>query len=489
MTSTAHSYKGIFRSRQHPIKILSYTTRSFWLILIPLTRDFIASRYDIASWLYGSWLSILTIIVIFLYAFFRWYLVTYRIEDDCIVCRNGIFGLWETKLYFCAVSCVSSVQTPLNRIFRASTIYLCSHTSKRHAIKLTMKRSDTLRLFSRFKDERSAVFCFRPKKTHLAVFSLLFSSSLSGLILVATFVIQSSKLISKKLEQDIRLGLSELGSSVSTLPQSLEKISVIVMACFLSLMSLSFIANLLRHASFSVKKIGGRLFVESGLFTRRSHILSLELVTYCDIQQNLLMKLFRVCSVRIFCSGYGKHNRELNVLVPITTIDRVKSSLRLLLPNHRHTKADTPAIRKSPLSYVWLPLILEIIAVAVTILAYRLTFIVAGAIQLFLIISQVPIIWLFIARLVALFTTSIGYEDGILRLHICKLYRFHKISLPVEHLSGFLIKQSPFQKRKNRCTVKIYVATSTKNKFVAKSLPLDKVESIASKTGVFCQLR
>lgn len=500
MTSTVqtldspHGSAGLFRSRQHPIKILGYTTRSFWLILIPLTRDLVASRYDIASWLYGSWLSILTISVIFLYAFFRWYLITYRIDDDCIVCRNGMFGLFETKLYFCTVTSVSSAQSIISRLFRASNVYICcSGKGSRAALRLTMKRSDMARLFSLLGDDGneqgSPLFCFKPKRSHLVIFSLLFSSSLSGLILLATFLFQSGKLIGARLERDIKLGLIELSDNAKTLADNFSEISTALVVCFFSLFSISFFVNLIRHASFTVTRKADKLFITSGLVTRRFHILRSHAVIYSDAQQNLLMKLFGICSVRIFCAGYGIKNRELNVLVPITTLDRVRSSLRLLLPRHLSVSPSVRAIRRNFFSYVWLPVLAETIILTSGFILVRLSIFVADAVKLFVIFSQIPVIWLFAAKLVSLFKTAIGCKDGMLRLDMCRLYRFHRVTISAENISCIVIKQSPFQRGKNRCNLRLYAKTPSRRSFTVKNIPLDKTLRLLSETDVFCQLR
>ena len=491
---SAHGTAGLFRSRQHPIKILGYTTRSFWLILIPLTRDLVASRYDIASWLYGSWLSILTISVIFLYAFFRWYLITYRIDDDCIVCRSGMFGLFETKLYFCTVTSVSSAQSIINRLFRASRVYLCcSGKGSRAALRLTMKRSDMVRLFSLLGlDENrqgGPLFCFKPKRSHLVIFSLLFSSSLSGLILIATFLLQSGKLIGARLERDIKLGLIELSDNAKTLADNLSEISVAAVVCFFSLFSISFIANLIRHASFTVTRKNGRLFITSGLVTRRFHILKSRAIIYSDAQQNLLMKLFGICSVRIFCAGYGIKNRELNVLVPITTLGRVRSSLRLLFPQHLSVSPSVRAIRRNFFSYVWLPLSAETIILLSGTLLVSLSLFVEGAVRLLVIFSQIPVIWLFAAKLVSLFKTAIGYKDGMLRLDVCRLYRFHRVTIHASNISCVTIKQSPFQRGKNRCNLRLYAKAPSRRSFLVKNIPLDETLRLLSEAGVFCQQR
>ncbi|MBQ7755735.1 MAG: hypothetical protein IJ401_00305, partial [Oscillospiraceae bacterium] len=69
-----------FKKRQHPIKILGYTTRTFWLLLIPLARSLVAVKFDVATWLEGWWLDMIVLAFMFLYALFRWFFVTFEIH-------------------------------------------------------------------------------------------------------------------------------------------------------------------------------------------------------------------------------------------------------------------------------------------------------------------------------------------------------------------------------------------------------------------------
>ena len=183
MVSIKTKIADFFKYRQHPIRILGYTTRSFWLIIIPLTRDLIASRYDVASWLKGSWLSILTVTLIFGYAFVRWATISYHIEKDCIIAKSGYFGFMESKIYYDRITSVSASQSFIYRIFRAHKLYFNTNSGFKNGvdITLTVKMSDYNKLFEIIDPQSadSASFTYRPKHSQMLIFSLLFSSSLA----------------------------------------------------------------------------------------------------------------------------------------------------------------------------------------------------------------------------------------------------------------------------------------------------------------------
>ena len=55
--------------KQHPIALLQYTTKNFWLLLIPLLRGLFSLDVDFYSWLSGAYLDVLVILVILVQRF------------------------------------------------------------------------------------------------------------------------------------------------------------------------------------------------------------------------------------------------------------------------------------------------------------------------------------------------------------------------------------------------------------------------------------
>ena len=459
-TAASSSIKAFFQRRQHPIKILSYTTRSFWLLLIPLTRSLVAMRYDIAQWLKGSWLEILIIIVIFSYAFLRWISLSYRIEKDCIVARKGYFGLMESKIYYSQVSSFSVCQGPLYRAFRASKIFIGTNSGGHGNtdLKLTIKRSEAAKLFRlmNIKSHEQNKYSYHPKRRQLFIFSLIFSSSLSGVLVFTTLLIESAKIVNDKMEERIRLGIYEFTKRVENIAVNLSPIAVLVALVFLATWLLSFTVNLMRHWNFSSIRHGENLIIRSGIITKKSHIIRRNKIVYTDMRQNLLMKIFRICSVRIRCAGYGKRNRELDAIIPITTNDEVACSMKLLMPGMPLPKLTLRPRLRNIMRYLWSPIILSAV-IPFTGITMRYFFPQwEDVIEFATFVLTIPAVWLVIVKTVSAFTTGIGFENGYIRLSYCNLYSFHTIIVPVENVSKISVYQTWAQFLKNNCSIKVY---------------------------------
>lgn len=138
--------KNFFAHRQHPIMILSYTTKYMWLLAIPLAKYLIAAKFNFQSWFQAHWVDILTITFIFGYAFLRWIFVYYELEEDCIIAHTGYFGITRTKVYFAEISSLSLSQGYISRLIHSCAVYIDTDAkSLQNAdIMLTLKKNEPL---------------------------------------------------------------------------------------------------------------------------------------------------------------------------------------------------------------------------------------------------------------------------------------------------------------------------------------------------------
>ena len=65
--------------RQHPIKIIDYSSKSFWLLSIPLIRGLFYLQFDLWAWIQGAWFDIFVLLVILIYGFFQCRITSYNV--------------------------------------------------------------------------------------------------------------------------------------------------------------------------------------------------------------------------------------------------------------------------------------------------------------------------------------------------------------------------------------------------------------------------
>ena len=90
-------------SRQHKIAILKYTTKNFWMLLIPLVRGLIAVNFDFYHWLQGAYWDLIVILLMIGFAVLRWYFVRFEVGENGVFISHGVFLRHEFTIPYSAV--------------------------------------------------------------------------------------------------------------------------------------------------------------------------------------------------------------------------------------------------------------------------------------------------------------------------------------------------------------------------------------------------
>lgn len=481
-----------FRHRQHPIKIINYTSKNLWLLLIPLTKYLIATKFDFQNWIKTNWLDILAIIGIFAIAIFRWIFVYFEVEDDGIVAHTGLFGILTTKVYYNEITTFSCCQSVFQRFFKACTMYI--ETNARVVsdtdLKLVLSRKNADYIF-----ERVTVQCkekprrtVKAKKKHLLVFSVLFSSTLSGVIIFASFMFELYQLVGKELEQELieRVNgeINKVNTTLFKFTSQIPKIIQIIIFVALGSWLVSFFANLMRHWRFTATRCGSQIIIESGVIGKRKHVINCDKINFLDYEKSLLMKIFKTSSVTVCCTGYGANNREISALIPITTTKEVRKSLKILVPDVPHSAIEIVTKASDIPRFLFLPVILSFIPPVVGHVAKFLIADWHAEINMITMIALIPFAWKMIVAVAASFNTSIGFRDGYCTLRYCRFYRFHKIIMPKENISKSVVMQSWFQKVSRRCNLLVYTNSQNTRVHIVKNLPLKETRELCLREGI-----
>ena len=478
--------RDFFSHCQHPIIILSYTTKYLWLLIIPLAKYLIATKFNFQSWIRANWVDILTLSVIFGYAFLRWVFVYFDIEEDSIVAHTGYFGISKTRVYFSEMSSMSLAQGYISRAIKACTIYIDTDAKsiQEADIKLNLpaKRAFEIYELATRKCVNKPKYIFNSSKFNLVMFSLLFSSTLSGVILVLSLVYEAYKIIGRETEQLI---LQRVNSQLEKIPiiEHIPKYLLIMGGVIAGGWLVSFLANLMRHWNFSCTRCADMLLIKSGIGMRRRHILMRDRINYVDYQQSLLMKICRICSVSVNCTGYGKRRLEISALIPITTNSQVDSSMKMLMPGIPPMKSDVKTGKADIGRFVTIPALCCLISPAAGWVLIYFFPEWSREIKVLAAIMVIPMLWLVAVKFAAAFTTSIGLDSENCAISYCNLYRYHKTIVKTKKISKIAVSRNPFQKVSGTCTVRIYTNSENTKRHSVKGLNYKKVLALLNENG------
>ncbi len=476
--------------KQHIIKLFSYTTKYFWLLIIPLLRSIYSIFFegdDPAQWFEDAWMDLIVLGVIIAFAWLRWSCVTFLFDKESITLGKGIIFTVEEKVFYSQVSTVSINQGLFYRMLGACTVQISTNAGAldKEDVSIVMKKSDADEFYRCIRASRvkSLNYSISPNKPRLFLFSLLFSSSFSGIALLVALLLEAGAVIDRKREAEILLDTftDAVDRAAVYVPPILAGLALIISATWI----LSFISNIFSFWDHVITKCSDSLYVHSGLVAKRRAVISLSRVNFIDFRQNLLAKIFRVSSLSVHAAGFGNTGRqELSVVMPITAKRELDSTLKEVFPEYPTLKIDLRSDVKSYKGYYTWPVIWAV----VPLLAF-------GALRHFapdwyvfakpaMFISLIPSIWMAIVKTTAMFSTGIGIKDGFVSLRYSHMMSFHSVIMPLDRVAKVTLRQSPFQRISDTCTLIIYSNSDSKRIHRIRGVRLDRAMNLLERNGI-----
>lgn len=476
--------------RQHPIRLFSYTTRYFWLLIIPLFRSLYSLRFEQGAfriWLEGAWLDLLVLLAILCFAWIRWLSVWFSFDDEKLTLKKGVYIDTEDTVYYTQITTLSIKQNILYRLLGASTVYIATNagTFDRADVTVTMNRADADRFYQAVKGSRqkSLNYSISPNKLRLILFSLLFSSALSGVLIIIALLIETDKIFDREIEARVILNtLNEATRRVSVyVPPIIAGISLVLAGAWV----LSFVSNLFVYWGFVLTKCTDSLYVKSGIWTKNRHVLLRSKINYIDLKQSFSSKVFNVSSLHVNCSGYGSKGRnEMTVVLPITTRHEINGAIKEVFPEYPRPRIELKSNPRSYFGFYFWPIMMAMLpAAAFAVFYYFLPTWYAVAYPAFA-ITLIPAIWLAMCKTLSMFTTGIGFNGDYITMRYSKMYTFHTVIAPKDRITKVIVRQTPFQRIGGSCSVKIYTSSDAKAMHYILGLRLDRTLSFFERNGI-----
>lgn len=447
--------------RMHKINIIGGLSHFLYLLIIPMVRGFVLALRGggITAWLAGAWFDVLVIVSIILLGFFRWYLTLYVYNEDGITISKGVFVKKQSFIPKSQVYCLSVVSPFYLKPFRAVKLRADTPAgSFRQAdFILTVTKDEAWRMMGiRIHDETDSSFVvreYKPKNIHILALSLLTSNSFAGIVFLTTFISQSGQLLGEEFSNRIYGTFEKITRIMAFgIPPAAAFLAYLLLAGW----AMNFLANLVRHKNFLVRRDCTSLYIRSGIFTNRKYDLYKKSLCFVDIRQSVLTKILGIYSIFIYAIGYGKDKSDVSVLVPASTKKELESSLELLLPefkqSKRQLKPNMGAIFKFIIEPFW-PC--SLIPLATLFIGYKLPS-WAQLIYFLGFMASVPSYWFLMVRLIDFFTSGISREGDVYTLRYSKGYYLHTVILPKEKITVVNVRQSILQKGDDKCDLVVY---------------------------------
>lgn len=464
----------------HPAAMVLYASRQILLLLIRVV-------HALFSFLTGGgfgkllWLDLLALFGMWLLGFLRYLAAGYRIEREGIRFRNGILLRREGYLPFAKITVIAVEQPiwlkPLRYCLLRFDTDAGNSRETEFEISLTEAQAKELirRYQVRYPQSGAVIRRMKAKWWEIAFLSLLCSDSYSGILYLSAAVSAVGDFFGGDLGAVLRENFRRLLVLSNLASRGIPRFAA--WAAYLMLISwgISVMVHLLSTLRFSVVRQGSRLTLQNGWFRRYHHLIRTDAIHRIELRQNLLAKLWKMVSVFVCCSGYGKIGSKLPVLLPTGRCRRILPRLSLLLPEFAVTENSILPQKRYRRRFLFPPILLLTVTVGAFALVVWLFADWRETLLAFGIAVLLPEIWFLAARIAAFSHTGIGIQDKMLTLRYCKGFAFYTTVIPLDKITRIGTIQSPFQKRIGACDLMVNTRSEGKNRIRVANLPLDEV--------------
>ncbi|MCM1315346.1 MAG: PH domain-containing protein [Prevotella sp.] len=475
---------------EHPLRILRYSAKNIWLLIFPLLRGVKTIRFDAESfynWVRGAWFDIAVIGIIIVFGYIRWHFSGIELTDTEIVRWEGISAKIKTTIPYSSVSSVT-VEKPV-WLMPVRAIKISCDTSagnyKSADLQIMVTGKFCKDFLSRVPDvNQKNKLKDIPETTPLSVllFSVFFSSGLSGTVYIATFFMKGGDIA----HDIINVSLDRLTETTEKLAGKLiiriPSAAVFVGVFFIAAWFISFIMNFFRYYGFGVDGDEYCIKIFCGLFNRREYRITSAHINYTDLRQNLIMKFSGAVAVNISCAGYGSEKNQLPVLFPVRKEKSLDNALEKI-GIFTGVKNDFRPKKNGWWQYIWQPVIASLIVFPVHIFIKKYIPEISELLFFFAVMLEILLIWLIAVKLTAFFTSGISVYDDKIMVRCSKMVGFHTVVAERRKLVKFEIQQPIFQKISGKCSIVLWFGGEERSHFKVRAMRVEDVKKISAMLG------
>lgn len=460
--------------REHPAAIPGHIPYYYLLLLLPLLRGIRYFRLPdgFPRWLRGTWFDGAVIALLLVLSAVAWGRRTYDVNQHRLRLCRGIFWRRTTLVPLRWVTTLT-VERPLwLRLLRAARVSADTDAGSHRLadVQLTVWQQQAVL----FVPESEDGVYLRIQAWRIGLLSLLSSDSLGGLLLLTAALRQSSVLLGESIRNRVIDNLEAAADTLAVIPRTAALLILILAVGWVT----GTVRHLLRHLPFSLYRRADTLTVYMGRLTRRIHCCAVGAINYADIRQTLVAHLLGVYTVYISCTGYGKDQNTLSVVIPPCRKRRTQQEWSLLLP-HLHPCAMTLRPAKGAVwRYGRLPLLLLLLLPVIGQTAGWLFPLWRETATYLSLLAVFPCLWLGAVRLAACRTAGVGYQDGQYSLCYVRRLTLHRVTVPADKVATVHIRRSLWQRRRGTCDVKIYSNHEFRRPHKVRHLRYDEVKKL-----------
>lgn len=465
----------------HVITVVSYTAKYMILLLLPITRALVFTNIGFVQWLKWAWLDVLIILLILAFGVFRFFLSGYILQSKGIVVKNGLF--WRKQIFVpYKKTGIFFAETPLFfRMIGASNIYIDTDAGdKKHSdIKIIVKRKEIVAFENKISrvlpTQGSIKNTYHSKTWEVALLSIVFSNTLAGIVFTATFITFLGKIVGQDLNAVV---LNSATKIADILALKIPPIASVTGAVLIGGWAISFLLNMFKNLKFVVCRHGKKVYISSGVFTKRRFLISVKRINYVRITQSVLTKFLKLYSGFIACNGYGKQKNEYPVIIPNGKKKHLKQEITLIFPEVDISENIVKPLKPFLFRFVILPINMILITTTLLIIALYKFKQFSDTVWFIGLMIMLPCIWFLVVKVVAFYHTGIGKNEHNFVLRYTDTFKIYTVLIPKEKIVKIEFSQTLLQKGNDGCDMKIYPFSEGNKPFIVTNMTKKEAKSL-----------
>ena len=316
--------------------------------------------------------------------------------------------------------------------------------------------------------EKEPTFVFRSRIISIILMSAVWANPVTGIIFIVPVISNVSQIVGSDTAQ--RIIRSSIDQQWKVIAMWISPAAALLAAVILLSWAISMLNVFLRYVRFRSVRLGDYIITSKGLITRTKSYKRVSCISSVSVDQSLFMKLLKLKSCSVTVIGAGRQKGDRSLLFSADSYDKVQNGMTDItgIPNEEISVVRRE--KNSLFSYVYYPLILFAVLMTLILLSYRIR-LITGSVRLLLYIFLFIAIWWLMFRMFAYFHSRIAVNDKC--LIVCTFHRMtlKKHYIPFDMIQYVEINHSPFQKRKNKCTMIVSIYSENKRSVKIKQLP------------------
>ncbi|MCR5636115.1 MAG: PH domain-containing protein [Clostridiales bacterium] len=455
--------------KPHIYSVIRFISRFAFLLIIPAFQ--IAVFKEIKT--LQSILTLLGCAIIIIYAFIRRKSEFFLADKDRILINRGV-TIKSQKLIKNEKISTLNIKRGLigGAIFGAAEVFLDVPSTFRD-VKTTFYMG-AKKAYEIFCEKANVIYSSEFKKIFLS--AILWSNSITGFLTLIPLMNNADRLFGEALTSKIYNGISVTEYLIyAGISPAAAVVSNIIIICFF----ISLAIQINEYFGFKLSEdSNGLMYISRGLFKRNVFIFKPEAVNAICIRQNMYMLPFNLCCSFIETVSSNKIKGDMSLLIPP---EKAKVNYEIISQifkgfNNVCSKKITPP-RDAMAAYKY-----PVFAVAFLISATAVVFSDAGVFGEIIYILLCFILILILLRAVFVIISfkrvSVKINNDYISTLTIKNFYTEENYIPHKKVQKTEISQNIFQRRLNRCNLKIYVFSEKKRCICIKHLPCKEITEI-----------